>query len=152
MSKNESPPVAKTTLTPVGHHLVIEPISLPEKSTGGIIIQHAGTNWDKLAKASRQLGTVLAIGPQCWKAHASGLAHYVDSRDPALEAWCKVGDLIFYSRHAGKFMFDPIVRKENPLEGQSDLKELYVINDDDVIAVLPPMAEWTVDALDVMTY
>jgi hypothetical protein len=60
--------------------------------------------------------------------------------------------LIFYSRHAGKFMFDPIIRKETVIDGQSDLKELYVINDDDVIAVLPPMAEWTVDALDVMTY
>ena len=141
-------------MRPVGHHLVVEPISLPEKSKGGIVIQHAGTNWDKLSKASRQLGTVLAVGAQCWKAHASGLAAYVDARDPALEAWCKVGDLIFYSRHAGKFMFDPIVRKElkDIIDGQSDLKELYVINDDDVIAVLPPMADWTVDALDVMTY
>lgn len=141
-----------TTLRPVGHHLVIEPITLPEKSKGGIIIQHAGTDWDKLSKASRQLGTVLAIGNQCWKAHAVGLLDLVEARDPALEPWCKVGDLIFYSRHAGKFMFDPIMRKETPIDGQSDLKELYVINDDDVIAVLPPLEEWTVDALDVMTY
>ena len=136
----------------MGHHLVVEPITLPEKSKGGIIIQHAGTDWDKLAKASRQLGTILSIGPQCWKAHAAGLASYTDIRDPALGPWAKVGDVIFYSRHAGKFMFDPCVRVENPIEGKSDLKELYVINDDDVIAILPPMEDWTVDALDVMTY
>ena len=49
-------------------------------------------------------------------------------------------------------MFDPIIRKEIKIDGLSDLKELYVINDDDVIAVLPPLDTWTVDALDVMTY
>ena len=142
---------AKTTLIPVGHHLVVEPITLPEKSKGGIIIQHDGTNWDKLAKASRMLGTVLAVGPQCFKAHAAGLLGLPEAAQNAelTQPWCKVGDLIFYSRHAGKFMFEPVLRKPDE-EGEKSLRELYVINDDDVIAVLPPMEEWTVDALDVM--
>lgn len=167
----------KTTLIPVGHHLVVEPITLPEKSKGGIIISHEGTTWDKLQKASRMLGTILAVGPQCWKAHSASLLDYVEERDPALDPWAKVGDLIFYSRHAGKFMFDPIERKvgtthtdelgveydgniesefgplrQTQSEYKATLKELYVINDDDVIAVLPPLSTWTVDALDVMTF
>jgi len=134
----------KTTIVPVGHHLVVEPITLPEKTKGGIIVQHKGTDWDKLAKASRMIGTVLAVGPQCWKAHAASVAEFVGGSDPAATGpWCVVGDLIFYNRHAGKFMFDPML---------PDMKETYVINDDDVIAVLPPFADWTVDILDVMTY
>ncbi len=172
--------IQQTTIRPVGHHLVIAPITLPEKSKGGIIIKHAGTNWDRLQKASRMLGTVLAVGPQCWSAHAAALAEYSDAHEDGsepfgsqaemLKPWAKVGDLVFYNRHAGKFMFDPVIRRDaapvddtketvsefgafkSTEEIQSELIELYVINDDDVIAVLPPMEEWTVDALDVMTY
>ncbi len=174
--KQTLPTLQKTSIRPVGHHLVVAPITLPEKSKGGIIIKHGGTDWDRLQKASRMLGVVLAVGPQCWRAHAAALADSVGTNDPSLHrsgdilgAWAKVGDTVFYNRHAGKFMFDPVYRivaapadKEETVsefgafksteELQSELIELYVINDDDVIAVLPPMEEWTVDALDVMTY
>ena len=143
----------KTTIRPVGHHLVVEPITLPEKSKGGIIIKHDGTNWDKLQKASRMLGTILAVGPQCWKAHAASLQGVPGAYQKGLMTdWAKEGDMVFYSRHAGKFMFDPVIRKEQPGENGSDLKEIYVINDDDVIAVLPPMSEWNVDVLDIMSF
>lgn len=145
----------KTTIVPVGHHLVVEPITLPEKSKGGIIVQHKGSEWDKLAKASRMIGTIVAIGPQCWKAHAASLLDVSPAGSDTLEPWAKVGDVIFYNRHAGKFMFDPVLRWDEdnkPPNTDTDMREMYVINDDDVIAVLPPLEEWTVDASDVMTY
>lgn len=123
--------------------MVVEPVKLPEKSKGGIVINVEGTMNERLERAGRMLGVVQAIGPQCWKAHAASLADVVEERDPALGPWCQVGDTVMYARHAGKFMFDPM---------QEDMRELYVVNDDDIIAVLPPQSEWVLDVTDIVTF
>ena len=94
------------------------------------------------------IGEVLAIGPQCWKAHAAALIDLPDAlKQDAMEPWCSVGDWVLYSRHAGKFVNDPLV----PLEEQED-SELYVINDDDVIAILPPQDQWKMTAAEVVGF
>ena len=142
-----------TSIRPVGHHLVVEPIELPKTTKGGIIIKHEGTMWDKLESAGRMIGTILAIGPQCWKAHAAAIDGTVLATPESLQPWAEVGDLIMYSRHAGKFMFDPMFKEQEHSEfglGPVKLKEVYVINDDDVIAVLPPQADWKLDLLDIV--
>jgi hypothetical protein len=50
-------------------------------------------------------------------------------------------------------MFDPMYKEQEETEfgfAPAKLKEVYVIHDDDVIAVLPPQSEWKVDLLDVV--
>ena len=127
-----------TSIRPVGHHLVVRPATLPQKSEGGIIINVEGSEWNKLERAGRMVGKVEAIGPQCWKAHAATLVDLPAAlKDDAMGPWCAVGDWVMYSRHAGKFVKDPLI----PMEDQ-DNAELYVIKDDDVIAVFPPQSEW----------
>ena len=54
-------------------------------------------------------GTVVDIGAECW---------------PDQEPWCKVGDLIAWSKFAGKFVID-----ENE-------DKFVIINDQDVLCTL----------------
>jgi hypothetical protein len=91
-------------------------------------------------------GVIVELGSQCWSAHAASLLDLPEGlRD--LEPWCKVGDTVLYSRHAGKFVRDPLV----PVEDQEGA-ELYVINDDDVIAVLPPQSEWKLNPMELFGF
>jgi len=131
-----------TSIKPCGHHLVIKPIELPKESKGGILLNFEGSQYEKLEKASRMIGVILAVGPQCWFAHASALMDYVletETEKAALEPWAATGQTVLYSRHAGKFVFDP-------MSGD----ELYVIHDEDVLAILPPQSEWTADLLSIV--
>ena len=134
----------QTSIKPCGHHLVVQPIELPEKSAGGIIVKLEGTSFAKLENAARMLGTVLAIGPQCWKAHAANLLTIGESDSAMLADWAKVGDVVMYSRHAGKYMFDPMDDKELK-------RELYLIHDEDVMAVLPQEENWKRSITDIVT-
>lgn len=138
-----------TSIIPCGHHLVVQPIKLPEKSKGGIILVIEGSQQDKLERAGRMIGVILAIGPQCWKAHAATLADFAGTSDPwmyaqgdILGAWASVGDTVLYSRHAGKFVFDPM---DTEVKG----RDLYLIHDDDVLAKLPAQEEWALDYDDI---
>lgn len=133
------------SIEPVGHNLVVEPVKLPEKSKGGIIVVLSGSTQEKLDKAGRMIGVILATGPQCWAAHAANLNddNLVRRKGPEILAnWAKVGDTILYSRHAGKYCFDP-------MDPEDDQRELYLIHDDDVLAKLPPQSEWAVDYNDI---
>ena len=134
--------MSKTSIEPCGHHLVVEPVKLPEKSKGGIILTVSGSNNERLEKAGRMIGTILAVGPQCWKAHAAALDHILPGNHPARKAWAAVGDTVLYGRHAGKFVFDP-------MDPEDDKRELYLIHDDDVLAKLPPQSEWSLDYSEI---
>lgn len=129
----------KTSIKPCGHHVVVLPFERPKTTESGIIIRSEGTEWDKIYESGRMFGTLLAVGPQAWKAHAANLLDLVDERDPALEAWASVGDTVLYARYAGKYVSDPVSGKQ-----------MYVLHDDDIIAVLPPQEEWTVKLEDLM--
>lgn len=134
--------MSKTSINPCGHHLVVEPVKLPEKSRGGIILRTDGSMQEKLDRAGRMIGVILATGPQCWKAHVAALDHLLTEFDKARAPWAKVGDTVLYSRHAGKFVFDP-------MDVEADKRELYLIHDDDVLAKLPPQSEWSLDYNDI---
>jgi co-chaperonin GroES (HSP10) len=121
---------------------VVEPVKLPEKSKGGIILTLEGSTQEKLDKAGRMIGVVLAVGPQCWKAHAANLLDVAATGDLTLASWASVGDTVLYARHAGKYCYDP-------LDEEDKQRELYLIHDDDVLAVLPPQDEWAVDYNDI---
>lgn len=135
--------MSKTSIVPCGHHLVVEPVKLPEKSKGGIILTIEGSETERLEKAGRMIGTILAVGPQCWKAHAAALDHMLRGpKDPAGRAWAQVGDTVLYSRHAGKYVFDP-------MDPEDTKRELYLIHDDDVLATLPPQSEWSLEYSEI---
>ena len=96
-----------------------------------------GSQLEAMEKTGRYIGTVLAIGPQAYVAHASALFDYAVANDVdpgVLEPWCEVGEMVVYQRNAGKFVWDP-------MSGE----ELYVIHDEDVIAAIPPEEEWEHD-------
>ncbi len=135
----------QTSIKPCGHHLVVKPIELPKKSPGGILLNFEGSHFEKIEKASRMIGVIAALGPQCWAAHAASLADLAEGIENAdvkaglMNKWANEQDTVLYSRHAGKYVFDP-------MSGD----ELYLIHDEDVLAVLPPQSEWTADLLDLV--
>ncbi len=96
-----------------GYRLLVKAKEIKRESEGGIILSVEGTNEDRLEQTGNQVGTVVGIGHTCWKGSLEQ------------EDWCEVGDTILYSKHAGRFVYDP------------ETDEPYlVINDDDVLIVL----------------
>jgi co-chaperonin GroES (HSP10) len=96
-----------------GYRLLVKPKKIEHTSKAGLIVIVEGSAEDKLEKAGQQFGDVISIGPTCWNAEELG--------DP----WCEVGDTILFSRHAGRFVYDP-----------EDDEEYFVMNDTDVIATV----------------
>jgi co-chaperonin GroES (HSP10) len=73
------------------------------------------------AQASLDQGTVIAIGPDAWKAfHNSS-----NVNGEEFVPWCQVGDFIAFAKYSGKMLTDP-----------EDKQKYIVINDEDVVAVL----------------
>lgn len=125
------------SIKPTGHHVLVTPLAWEKETDWGFALTpHENSESAKLEKAGRMYGTLVAVGPQAWKAHAvallKGLPELVYRRFiDATESWARVGDTIMYSRYAGKSLFDPIT-------GQ----EYYLIHDEDILAVLPAKDDW----------
>lgn len=121
------------TVRPVGHHVLVEPLEWKKETEWGFqLTPHEESQMAKLEKAGRMIGTLIAYGPQAWKAHAVALAKGGHVKDPeVLSNWAQVGDLVMYARYAGKALFDPVT-------GQ----EYYLVHDEDIMAVFPPIEEW----------
>jgi len=117
--------------------LVVKPVEVDNETASGIIVVVKGSQMERLEKAGRMIGEVVAIGPQCWKAHAAALVGIADN-DSVTADWAIKGEMVLYSKHAGKFVFDPISGDE-----------YYIIHDEDVLAVLPPQKDWKVDLADL---
>lgn len=97
-------------ITPAGHRLLIAPDEIEEKTQGGLYLSVA----TKERRQNEQvIGTVVAIGENCWKAFDDG------------HPWCKVGDRIYYAKYGGWKVKDP-----------DTSKEYVLLNDEDVCAVL----------------
>lgn len=99
-----------------GHRILIKPTKLEDHDpavksakASGLIIPE---------KTQRQeatiidTGVVIQIGPTAYKDFGGA------------DNWCKVGDMVSYTRHGGKFVKDP----------DSD-EEWLVLNDEDVVMV-----------------
>lgn len=104
----------------VGHRLVIKPYSIEEHDpifaaarTAGIQLLEQNARREQVAV---DRGTVLEIGPSAFTAL---------NPPGADKPWCKVGDLIGYTRNAGKFITLDETNKTHVL----------VINDEDVVNV-----------------
>lgn len=104
--------MSETHLNPTGHHIVVEVEKAKEKTSGGIYIPEQAKD---RRQNEGQIGVLIAIGPQAWKAFADG------------EAWAKVGDRVLCIKHAG------IALESNP--------NIRLMNDEDVLAVISKSAE-----------
>ena len=98
-----------------GYRVLVKPEKVERVSKGGIITHIEGTRESKLEDAAQQFGTVVGVGDTCWMGDAF--------KGP----WCKEGDLILYSRHAGRKVFD--------VDASED-EYYFIMNDTDVLAVI----------------
>lgn len=103
----------------VGHRLVIKPYTLEEHDPVFASAKAAGFELPEQSERNRQVtidrGTVIEIGPTAFTA----------LNPPGRDIpWCKVGDIIGYTKNAGKFI------KIN------DTEHVLIINDEDVVTVL----------------
>jgi co-chaperonin GroES (HSP10) len=98
----------------VGYRLLIEldeaeeidPVFKAAKAAG---LHFADTDERKMRGSGVDRGTVLQVGSDAYK----------EMNSP----WCKVGDYVAVAKYSGKLV-------------EHDNKRLYVVNDDDVIAVI----------------
>ena len=95
-----------------GYRVLIQPDELEKVTKGGIILVLN----ERLEAAGQQFGTVAGIGDTCW----------TDAKGEKLTQWCEVGDRVLFSKHAGRFVFEP----------EDNNKEYMIINDTDVICVI----------------
>lgn len=96
-----------TSIKPAGHRVLVKPLPLDEKTKSGIILAH-----DERKEKAQIRGTVVAVGPNAWKAFDGG------------EPWASVGDEIWYAQYGGYLVRDP----------ETD-EEYRLLNDEDVCAV-----------------
>ena len=98
-----------------GYRILVKADELETVTAGGIVLVLD----EKLERSGQQFGTVVNVGSDCW-AGRSNRGNLVEGK-----AWCKVGDRILFSKHAGRFVYDPETKEE-----------LLIMNDDDVLAVV----------------
>ena len=93
-----------------GYHVLVRPISIKEKTKGGIII--AQESLEKLRIATN-CGYVIKLGP---------LAYHDKEKYPT-GPWCKKGEWVIFARYAGSRL---------PIEGG----EVRLLNDDEVLGTI----------------
>lgn len=97
-------------ITPCGFRVLVKPKTLETKTESGLILAYENLEREQ---ASVQEGELVAVGPTAWK-------------DYGKHPWAKVGDVVTFSRYAGRFITDP-----------ADPDTKYVLlNDEDILAVL----------------
>ena len=92
-----------------GYRILVKPDDVETVTAGGIILAID----EKLEKSGQQFGTVVGIGHTAWTGG--------NDETP----WCEEGDRILFSKHAGRFVYDPV-----------DDSEYMIMNDTDVLAVV----------------
>lgn len=97
------------TIEVVGHRVMLEPVDIQRNTEWGFQLD-VTDDW-KREKAGTVKGRIVGIGSTAWMGFA-------DNRP-----WAKVGDVVYFARHSGKFI------KHNGVE-------YYVINDEDVQAIV----------------
>lgn len=82
-------------LSPTGHHVLIKPDAVEEKSEGGILLQAAfDSNNLSREQAATTTGVIVAVGKTAWLDFAGE------------EPWAKVGDHVYFTRHVSKEIKD----------------------------------------------
>jgi len=98
-------------LQPAGHRVLLKRDTLETKTEWGFEMV-IGTDQRKLERAAIDTGIIVSVGPNAWKGWDDGTP------------WAKVGDEVFFARHAGKVLVD-----------EDTEEEFLIINDEDVLAI-----------------
>jgi co-chaperonin GroES (HSP10) len=106
---------------PVGHFMLIALPTMAEQTAGGIIIPHAVNERERAASV---VGTVLAMGPSCYKDRA----RFPDG------AWCKEGDKVLFSRYQG-------MRFKSKDVESGEMVEYRMLADDGITGTVPEGAD-----------
>jgi co-chaperonin GroES (HSP10) len=88
--------------------VLIKPDEIETVTEGGIHIPRD----EKLAKSDVQLGTLVAVGNQAWKAFSANFTG---------KPWAKPGDYVLYARFAGSLVEDPFTGEEYRLLNDEDV-------------------------------
>ena len=107
---------------PTGYNMLIALPTMAQQSKGGIIIPFETNERDRAAAV---VGTVLALGPLCYKD---------PKRFPDGKPWCKLGDVVMFSRYSGMRF------KSKDLES-GDMVEYRMLSDDQIVGTVPEGAE-----------
>ena len=84
-----------TNIAPTGHHVLIKPDAVEEKSEGGILLQAAfDSNNLSREQAATTTGEIVAVGDTAWLDFAGD------------KPWAKVGDHVYFTRHVSKEIKD----------------------------------------------
>jgi len=105
--------------TVVGFRVLVKPEEIEKVSKGGILLEY-GEKEDRLAMAVTT-GTVVALGSQAYKS---------PDVSPDGQPWCKEGDRVMFGKYSGRAITHPDTEER-----------LLVMNDVDILAVLPPKEE-----------
>jgi len=102
-------------IKPCGYRLLVKPDIVNDMSDGGIALVMD----ERLERAAQVYGTIITIGPECWK----------DKKGDG-KPWASEGDKVCYVRHSGKSIIDT----------ETD-EEFVVINDEDILVVMEAVNE-----------
>jgi len=99
----------KSGIKPTGHHVLVLPDKVEEKTSGGIYLAPQAREDEQRASTK---GVLVAIGPTAWQEFADG------------KPWAQTGNYVLYARYGGINM---------PGE---DGEDYVLLNDQDILAVL----------------
>lgn len=103
--KSYVPPVG-----PTGHHVAIRTISAREEYLEPGSKLEIPPDVAKAYENASGIGFVIQIGPNCWKDQPTG------------RPWCKVGDKVAFTRHAGV----PVILGKEIIRVVNDIDVYYV--------------------------
>lgn len=114
-------------LYPCGHRVLVKTKEVEKKKDlgNGLELELVYGANEKLEKAAQIEGTVVAVGPDAWKAFR-GIAP--DGRQVEGRPWAKVGDRVYYARYAGHPLMDPETGDE-----------FTILNDEDITCIITGM-------------
>ncbi len=96
------------TIRPCGHRLTVKPYKqedVDERLRTDFARKLTIVNANKEREdQSVDKGVVLEIGPSAWK-------------DFGGEPWCKVGDIVYFAKFAGKFIDDVVILNDADIVG-----------------------------------
>lgn len=99
----------KSGINPTGHHVLVLPDKVEEKTKGGLYLPQESRENEQRAATK---GLLVAVGPTAWLEFAEG------------EPWATVGDYVSYAKYGGINMTG------------ADGVDYVLLNDQDILAVL----------------
>lgn len=112
----DNTPDPKEPPIPCGHRVLIRPLAIQERTSGGIILPDSTKD---SAAVMMTIGRVLDFGPTAWTRDD----YRVYNKEGESVPWARTGDYVLYGRFSG-------------LKLECEGVKLIIVNDDEVIAII----------------